>query len=57
MISGGDIIAISPAKRISIPRAVHCPEKYEPTPELPTGQCFVRNFFLFSEFQIFTFLF
>jgi len=40
MISGGDIIAISPAKRISIPKAVHCPEKYPATPTIQKDQTF-----------------
>lgn len=31
MISGGDIMITSPAKRTSIPRDAHCPAKWVPT--------------------------
>jgi hypothetical protein len=36
IMSGGDIMTLSPANRTSIPSDVHWPEKYAPTPTNPT---------------------
>ena len=37
IMSGGDIMALSPANRTSIPTDVHWPEKYAPTPTNATS--------------------